>query len=391
MSRASDHYIAMNLGRHLVEGGLCAELFWLVSDVRWILRRRVQGGWAGLEEDLNMAIAACEASESKLMNEQECEGLKILRSVLHDTWGEFWTDPHTIGFEVFTRISCNQSSSHSVEHFLSSIKVHGPKPWLHPSRSIFAQKDLYEVSQVRIPGNINHTCLSNDGRFFVNVTSDGAVVLLDVRTQESNSFSVTSLSKVTAVSFSAVTRKLALGFESGDIEIYGYNDFRLVRRKIEHAHQSTVRCLAFDVDGQRLSSGSEDMTSRVWSSETGDALCDVLTGHNNFIECLTISCNHLLASGSNDNEIHLWNLETGFQTCEPLKGHLDSVTRVSFSHTGRLLASGSLDKTIRIWNVSTGELLGTPLALHRGYIHCTAFYTNDTCLISGSSDRTMMT
>ena len=72
--------------------------------------------------------------------------------------------------------------------------------------------------------------------------------------------------------------------------------------------------MAFSPDGERLASGSEDQTVKLWSSESG--------------ECVAT-----------------------------LEGHENRVLSVAFSPDGERLASGITDNTIRIWDVVTGECL----------------------------------
>ena len=70
--------------------------------------------------------------------------------------------------------------------------------------------------------------------------------------------------------------------------------------------------MAFSPDGQRLASGSDDSTVKVWDSATGKELF-------------------------------------------ALKGHTAAVTSVAFSPDGQHLASGSSDRTVRIWESTTAK------------------------------------
>ena len=58
-----------------------------------------------------------------------------------------------------------------------------------------------------------------------------------------------------------------------------------------------------------------------------------------------------LASGSEDKTVRIWDAATGKLQRE-LKGHSHFVTSVSFSRDGSRVASGSWDKTVRIWDAA---------------------------------------
>ena len=56
-----------------------------------------------------------------------------------------------------------------------------------------------------------------------------------------------------------------------------------------------------------------------------------------------------VASGSDDNTVRIWDAATG-QLQRELKGHSDHVYSVAFSPNGERVASGSVDNTVRIWD-----------------------------------------
>ena len=64
-----------------------------------------------------------------------------------------------------------------------------------------------------------------------------------------------------------------------------------------------------------------------------------------------------IVSGSDDKTVRIWNAQTGKPIGQPLKGHEGWVSSVAFSPDGQRIVSGSLDKTVRIWDVSWQSLL----------------------------------
>ena len=70
-------------------------------------------------------------------------------------------------------------------------------------------------------------------------------------------------------------------------------------------HTGGVSCLT--PYGNKLFSGSDDRTIRVWDADTHKHLA-TLEGHTDFVECLTIYGNKLFSAGG-DRTIRVWNVK----------------------------------------------------------------------------------
>ncbi|KIJ49027.1 hypothetical protein M422DRAFT_225698 [Sphaerobolus stellatus SS14] len=111
-------------------------------------------------------------------------------------------------------------------------------------------------------------------------------------------------------------------------------------------HTDWVKSAAFSPDGQRVVSGSDDKTIRIWNAHTGE----------------------LLVSG-------------------PFEGHTDWVTSIAFSPDGQRVVSGSDDQTIRIWNAHTRELISGPFQGYSEELTLVAFSLGTQRLGSGSDNN----
>ena len=151
--------------------------------------------------------------------------------------------------------------------------------------------------------------------------------------------------------------------------------------------------MAFSPDGQRLASGSDDGTVKLWDSATGKELF-ARKGHDDLVYSVAFSPDgQRLASGSKDKTVKIWDSVTGKELFS-LKGHAHEVFGLAFSPDGQRLASGSWDQTVKIWDSATGKELFT-LKRHDGSfqqtggflnrVNCVAFAPDGRRLASGSA------
>ncbi|KAL8313011.1 hypothetical protein RB593_007301 [Gaeumannomyces tritici] len=152
-------------------------------------------------------------------------------------------------------------------------------------------------------------------------------------------------------------------------------------------HGGSVSSVAFSPDGQRLASGSDDNTVKLWDAATGACL-QTLEGHSSWVRSVAFSPDgQRLASGSNDNTVKLWDAATG-ACLQTLEGHSSSVSSVAFSPDGQRLVSGSYDNTVKLWDAATGVCLQT-LEGHIYWVISIAFSPDGQRLASGSGDNTV--
>ncbi|KAH9002381.1 hypothetical protein EDB86DRAFT_3074161 [Lactarius hatsudake] len=152
-----------------------------------------------------------------------------------------------------------------------------------------------------------------------------------------------------------------------------------------------VLSIALSPDGQRIVSGSDDRTIRVWNAMTGETVAGPFNGHTGSVWSVAFSPDgQRIVSSSDDQTICVWNAMTGETVAGPFIGHTHWVLSVAFSPDGQRIVSGSDDRTIRVWNATTGETVAGPFTGHYGSVLSVAFSPDGQRVISGSDDRTIL-
>jgi len=152
-------------------------------------------------------------------------------------------------------------------------------------------------------------------------------------------------------------------------------------------HQGHVDDVVFSPDGARIASCGEDMTVRLWSTESG-ALLHTLTGHEGAVMGVDIAPDgQSVASCSEDKTVRIWDVRTG-AALRVLEGHSSAVWTVAYALDNTMLASCSNDETVRIWNPATGETLQV-LQGHHNVVVGVDFSYDSQLLASCSFDKTI--
>jgi WD40 repeat protein len=111
--------------------------------------------------------------------------------------------------------------------------------------------------------------------------------------------------------------------------------------------------VGFSSDGQRLATGGEETTVKIWDVQTGREL-HTLRGHSGEVYTLAFSPDaesRWVASAGEDSSIKIWESHAG-KLVRSFRGHTGLVSSLAFSPDGRRLVSGSRDKTVKVWDVT---------------------------------------
>ncbi|KAJ3541649.1 hypothetical protein NM688_g6056 [Phlebia brevispora] len=140
--------------------------------------------------------------------------------------------------------------------------------------------------------------------------------------------------------------------------------------------------------GDRLVTGLDDHTARIWDILTGDVLV-VLSGHDGNVYAVAFSDDgsEVVYGGHDGNVVvadsytgdikHIWQEDAGDEET--------IVNTVSFSHSGDLVAAGAADGNVRLYNNETGNFIAQYSA-HTDKVKTVHFAHDDRDLISSSDD-----
>lgn len=132
---------------------------------------------------------------------------------------------------------------------------------------------------------------------------------------------------------------------------------------IYYEHTESVNSIAWSPNGQRIASGSDDQTVKVWEVATQNTLF-TYTGHTARVNAVACSPNSkYIASASDDHTVQIFDAVTG-KHVYTYSGHHNEVNAVAWSPDSKRIASASgstkgAGNIIHVWNATTGNLLAT--------------------------------
>ena len=150
-----------------------------------------------------------------------------------------------------------------------------------------------------------------------------------------------------------------------------------------------VLSVAFSPDGQRVATGSDDNTARVWELSGATPAATVLEGHRGAVRNVAFSPDGgRVVTGSDDDTARVWELSGATPAATALEGHRGPVLSGAFSPDGQRVVTGSDDNTARVWELSGSTPAAAVLEGHRGPVLSVAFSPDGRRVVTGSDDNT---
>lgn len=180
---------------------------------------------------------------------------------------------------------------------------------------------------------------------------------------------------ITCLQFS--DNKIVSGSDDNTLKVWSAITGKCLRTLTGH----TGGVWSSQMSGNTIISGSTDRTLKVWDAETGTCR-HTLLGHTSTVRCMHLHGNKVV-SGSRDATLRVWDIDTG-ECLHVLMGHMAAVRCVQYD--GRLVVSGAYDYTVRVWKPETEECLHT-LQGHTNRVYSLQF--DGVHVVSGSLDTSI--
>ncbi len=139
-------------------------------------------------------------------------------------------------------------------------------------------------------------------------------------------------------------------------------------------------------DGRLVVKIGDPYTARVYDAATGLPVTPPLRHHNDITYVAFSPDGRRVVTTSADQTARVWDAATGAPVSPPLT-HASSVGFADFSADGLRLVTASEDNSARVWDIATGELLLPPLK-HDGTVTQAVFSANGERVASASLDQT---
>ncbi|UYV60205.1 FBXW7 [Cordylochernes scorpioides] len=173
--------------------------------------------------------------------------------------------------------------------------------------------------------------------------------------------------------------KIVSGSDDNTLKVWSAISGKCLRTLV--GHTGGVWSSQMSENAQVVISGSTDRTLKVWNADTGKCI-HTLYGHTSTVRCMHLHGNTVV-SGSRDATLRVWNIVSG--TCEHvLVGHVAAVRCVNYN--GKRVVSGAYDYMVKIWNPETEECLYT-LQGHTNRVYSLQF--DGVHVVSGSLDTSI--
>jgi DNA-binding beta-propeller fold protein YncE len=201
-----------------------------------------------------------------------------------------------------------------------------------------------------VTGPADGSTIDPDGTFVAVPLADApATELRDLRTGTARARLATADPQYAAIVDHAGRHVATVG-DNGAVDLWDTSGRHLSTLR---GHDGAVFSAAFDAGDRRLATvGYADHTVRIWDVATGRQLGQLSTDDGPFTAAFDPDGDRLLTS-TDDSRAELWDLRT-FSLIRTFE-HPSAIRSAVFRPDGRLIATAARNGTVAVWDVATGE------------------------------------
>ena len=217
--------------------------------------------------------------------------------------------------------------------------------------------------------------------------TDGSVVLLELHTGRTTTFSGRASGRINAVTFSRDGRTLASADEDGTVSVWNVPT-RALRETLK-GHSAPAQEAVFSPDGRTLYTAGYDGSVIVWdlggARRLGETFRYIPQANGAATGSAVDPNGSIYAVSPRPDRVSLWNMVTRTPTGPALRAPLGYVTDIAFSPDGKLIAAAGLRGAV-IWDTATRKTIRVlPVGDHRA--SAVSFSPDGLTVAIGRSDR----
>ncbi|CAK9137517.1 unnamed protein product, partial [Ilex paraguariensis] len=125
------------------------------------------------------------------------------------------------------------------------------------------------------------------------------------------------------------------------------------------AHEGGCASILFEYNSDKLFSGGQDRTIKIWDTYTGSISRTLYGCLGSVLDLAITHDNRSVIAASSSNNLYVWDVNSG-RIRHTLTGHIDKVCAVDVSKfSSRHVVSSAYDRTIKVWDLQKGYCTNT--------------------------------
>ena len=207
-------------------------------------------------------------------------------------------------------------------------------------------------------GAVQSVRYSKAGDLLVSASRDNSVKVWDVEAGQSLKTFRGHFGEVRAVDISSDTKTVVSGSKDGRAiawNIADYQEIRVLNGRQLTGHSNAILSASFSSDGTEVVTASQDQTSRIWKTSSGELLQTLAEGHQFLAsDGIFIHDGKILITSAADDSVRFWDVASGAERFS--LNEIGWSATIAVSPDERWLATGSRDQTVKLWDLN--KLLG---------------------------------